>query len=72
MRPGLSVRVEVLRAAWPQSLVVPRQALRFEGEQPVVMQKGSAAPSQVKVAGCTPVDCVVESGLKEGDRVLLP
>lgn len=72
MRPGLSVRVEVLRAAWPQSLVVPRQALRFEGEQPLVMQKGSAAPSQVKVAGCTPVDCVVESGLKEGDRVLLP
>jgi len=72
MRPGLSVRVEVLRAAWPQSLVVPRQALRFESEQPVVMQKGSAAPSKVKIAGCTPVDCVVEAGLKEGDRVLLP
>lgn len=72
MRPGLSVRVEVLRAAWPQSLVVPRQALRFESDQAVVMPKGSARPSPVKIAGCTPVDCVVESGLKEGDRVLLP
>jgi multidrug resistance efflux pump len=72
MRPGLSVRVEVLRAAWPESLVVPRQALRFEAEQPVVVRTGSARPSPVKVAGCTPVDCVVESGVKEGDRVLLP
>jgi HlyD family secretion protein len=72
MRPGLSVRVEVLRAVWPESLVVPRQALRFEAEQSVVVHKGSARPSPVKVAGCTPVDCVVESGVKEGDRVLLP
>jgi len=72
MRPGLSVRVEVLRAVWPESLVLPRQALRFEAEQSVVVHKGSARPSPVKVAACTPVDCVVESGVKEGDRVLLP
>jgi HlyD family secretion protein len=72
MRPGLSVRVEVLRAAWPEALVVPRHALRFEKEQAVVMRKGLSGRTVVRVAGCTPVDCVVESGLKEGDHVLLP
>jgi HlyD family secretion protein len=72
MRPGLSVRVEVLRAAWPEALVVPRHALRFEKEQAVVMRKGLSGRTLVRVAGCTAVDCVVESGLKEGDHVLLP
>jgi len=72
MRPGLSVRVEVLRAAWPQALVVPRHALHLEKEQAVVVRKGLGGRTVVRVAGCTPVDCVVESGLKEGDHVLLP
>jgi multidrug resistance efflux pump len=72
MRPGLSVRVEVLRAAWPQALVVPRHALHIEKEQSVVVRKGLGGRTAVRVAGCTPVDCVVESGLKEGDHVLLP
>ena len=71
MRPGLSVRVEVLRAAWPQALVVPRHALHFEKEQAVVVRKGLGGRTVVRVAGCTPVDCVVDSGLKEGDHVLL-
>ncbi|HKN46494.1 MAG TPA: HlyD family efflux transporter periplasmic adaptor subunit [Candidatus Polarisedimenticolia bacterium] len=72
MRPGLSVRVEVLRAAWPQALVVPRHALHFEKEQVVVVRKGLGGRTVVRVAGCTPVDCAVESGLNEGDHVLLP
>jgi multidrug efflux pump subunit AcrA (membrane-fusion protein) len=72
MRPGLSVRVEVVRAAWPDALSVPRHALRFEKEQAVVARKGSTGRRVVRVAGCTPVDCVVASGLEEGDRVLLP
>jgi multidrug resistance efflux pump len=72
MRPGLSVRVEVLRAAWPQALVLPRHALHMDKEQAVVVRKGLGGRTAVRVAGCTPVDCVVESGLKEGDHVLLP
>jgi HlyD family secretion protein len=72
MRPGLSVRVEVLRAAWPQALAVPRHALHFEKDQVVVVRKGLGGRTVVRVAGCTPVDCAVESGLNEGDHVLLP
>ncbi len=72
MRPGLSVRVEVVRGQWPQALVVPRQGVRFEKGQPVVERGGLVGRKPVRVAACTPVDCVVESGLAEGDRVLVP
>jgi len=72
MRPGLSVRVEVVRAAWARALAVPRHAVRFEKDRALVVREGSTRPSEVRVAACTPVDCVVESGLKEGDRVLAP
>jgi HlyD family secretion protein len=70
MRPGLSVRVEVVRAAWPQALAVPRQAVRFDKGQATVTKKGITA-SKVVVAACTPTDCVVESGLAEGDHVVV-
>jgi multidrug efflux pump subunit AcrA (membrane-fusion protein) len=73
MRPGLSVRVEVVRAAWPDALAVPRHAVRFEKDnRAAVVRKGLAGRRDVRLAGCTPVDCVIETGLKEGDRVLLP
>jgi multidrug resistance efflux pump len=72
MRPGLSVRVEVIRGQWPQALVVPRQAVRFEKGEPVLVVAGPGGRDSVRVAACTPVDCVVEAGLQEGDRVLFP
>jgi hypothetical protein len=43
MRPGLSVRVEVVRASWPRGLSVPRGAVRFEKDGPVVRRAGSGA-----------------------------
>jgi multidrug resistance efflux pump len=70
MRPGLSVRVEVVRATWPKALSVPRGAVRFEKDGPVV-QRHSGDTTKVKLAACTPLECVVESGLAEGDRVSL-
>jgi HlyD family secretion protein len=71
MRPGLSVRLEVVRRSWPDALTVPRQAVRFEGEAALVTRKGSAQSTPIRLGGCTPLDCVVESGLAEGDDVLL-
>ena len=68
MRPGLSVRVEVVRAAWPKALSVPRSAVRFEKQGPVVRRPGGDAKG-VKLTACTPLECVVEAGLAEGDRV---
>jgi len=72
MRPGLSVRVEVVRQVWTGALVVPRHAVRFEKEGAAVVRKGHTAPTPVRLGGCTPQSCVVEEGLAEGDDVLLP
>ena len=70
MRPGLSVRVEVVRGAWDEALACRAApcASRRTG-------RWCAAPAgdeaKVRLAACTPVECVVESGLAEGDRVSL-
>jgi HlyD family secretion protein len=71
MRPGLSVRVEVVRRSWPHALTVPRQAVRFERDTAMVVRKGQAGSTPVRIAGCTPLECIVESGLAEGDDVLV-
>jgi multidrug efflux pump subunit AcrA (membrane-fusion protein) len=68
MRPGLSVRVEVVRGAWQKALSVPRGAVRFETNGAIVRRPGGSTVP-VRLAACTPVECVVESGLAEGDRV---
>jgi multidrug resistance efflux pump len=69
MRPGLSVRIEVVRRVWAKALSVPRGAVRFEKDGPVVRRGGSRV--KLKLASCTPTECVVESGLSEGDGVTL-
>jgi HlyD family secretion protein len=71
MRPGLSVRVEVVRNAWPTALTIPRQAVQFDNDQAVIVRKGQTRTTPVRLAGCTPLECVVESGLAEGDDVVL-
>jgi HlyD family secretion protein len=70
MRPGLSVRVEVVRVSWDKALSVPRGAVRFDKDGPLV-RRGAGGAAKVRLAACTPVECVVESGLAEGDRVSL-
>ncbi len=70
MRPGLSVRVEVVRGTWEGALAVPRGAVRFAKDGPVVRRPGGDE-AKVRLAACTPVECVLESGLAEGDRVSL-
>lgn len=70
MRPGLSARVEVVRSTWARVLLVPRRAVRFQEHGRVLVQRaGRAEPSEVKLLGCGPLACAVESGLAEGDRV---
>jgi HlyD family secretion protein len=68
MRPGLSVRVEVVRGTWENALVVPRGSVRFDEDGPVA-NSADRGPVRVTLTTCTPVDCLVESGLREGERV---
>lgn len=71
MRPGLSARVEVVRGQWPAALTVPRAAVRRAEGRTLVQRAGRAEAEPLEVAACTPIVCVVASGLREGDRVRL-
>ena len=70
MRPGLSVRVEVVRGKYGDALTVPRAAVRFDEGRPVVEAPGRDA-AEIQLGACTPLDCLVRSGLREGDLVRL-
>jgi multidrug resistance efflux pump len=69
MRPGLSVRVEVVRGRFDRALSVPRAAVRYEGTRAMVERAGRA--EAVELFACSPLACAVASGLREGDRVRL-
>jgi HlyD family secretion protein len=71
MRPGLSARVEVVRRVFTNALVVPRQAVSRTAAGARVRRSGSGTAVDVKIAECLPLVCVIDSGLREGDRVAL-
>lgn len=67
MRPGMSVRVEVLG---PQirGLLVPRAALDLSREPARVVLADGAA-KDVRLGPCSAAECLVEGGVEEGARV---
>lgn len=68
MRPGLSARVIVRREALSNALLVPRSALEFSaGKSRARLENGEAV--EVKLGSCNAQDCVVASGLKEGEKL---
>jgi multidrug efflux pump subunit AcrA (membrane-fusion protein) len=70
MRPGMSVRVEVLGPETRGALLVPRAALDFAdraGSPRALLASGGSAA--VKLGACSASECVVESGLAEGTRL---
>jgi multidrug resistance efflux pump len=71
MRPGMSVRIEVLGPEVKGVLLAPRAALDFPGvaggRPRALLASGGAVP--VKLGACTALECVVESGLSEGTRL---
>lgn len=71
MRPGMSVRIEVVRASWKDALVVPRAAIEWRQGHAFVAHARDDAKHEVRLRGCTPSQCVVESGLTEGEHVVL-
>jgi len=68
MRPGLSARVVVHREVQRDALLVPRAAVDFSNANPRVLLAGGSR-ADVKLGSCNAQDCVVLSGLNEGDRV---
>ncbi len=64
MRPGLSARVIIRRDAIRDALLVPRAAIDFSKPQPSVKSQKS-----VRIGDCNDADCIVLSGLKEGESL---
>ena len=71
MRPGMSVRVEVLGPAIADVLLVPRAAIDFTGDEPrALLAAGGTAG--VRLGPCDARQCVVEAGLEAGQAVRGP
>jgi HlyD family secretion protein len=68
MRPGLSARVEVRRQATPGVLLAPRASIDFSTQTPRV-RLASGKLVLVKIGACNAQDCVIATGLKEGQRL---
>ncbi|HSG41045.1 MAG TPA: efflux RND transporter periplasmic adaptor subunit [Thermoanaerobaculia bacterium] len=68
MRPGMSVRVEVLGRERKNALLVPRAALDLSGDKARALLAGGGA-ADVRLGPCGAQECVVESGLKDGTRL---
>jgi hypothetical protein len=68
MRPGMSVKVEVVTAARDDELLVPRGALEFSPEEVfAVLENGERR--RIELGSCSAHECAVVSGLSQGARV---
>jgi multidrug efflux pump subunit AcrA (membrane-fusion protein) len=68
MRPGMSVKVEVLPPPRENVLLAPRAGLDWsQGAPRALLAAGGEA--EVKLGPCNAEVCVVESGVQEGDRL---
>lgn len=73
LKPGVSARTEIIITNLPRVLSVPIQAVTtYKGQQVCFVAKGNAAsPVPVETGLFNDQFIEIESGLKEGDRVLL-
>jgi len=70
MRPGMSVKVEVVTASRDDELLVPRAALEFGAEDVfAVLENGERR--RIELGPCSAHECSIVSGLSEGTRVRL-
>jgi multidrug resistance efflux pump len=69
MRPGMSVKVELHREPIKNALVVARGAVVFDKTPHVRLQNGDSR--DVKLGACDAQLCAVDSGLVDGDVVVI-
>jgi multidrug efflux pump subunit AcrA (membrane-fusion protein) len=68
MRPGLSARLVVRTQTIPNVLIAPRTALDLSSAKPRARLAGGRSV-EVKLGVCNAQECVVSSGLEEGQRL---
>jgi hypothetical protein len=68
LRPGMSVKVEVATGTETGVLLAPRASLLFDSEK-VRAVLADGQEREVRLGACGALECVVLSGLSEGDRL---
>lgn len=68
LRPGMSVRAEILRQRWDNALAVPRSAVEI-GDEASFVRLADGRRVEVQLDACLATECLVASGLEEGARV---
>ncbi len=68
MRPGMSVRAEVLPPRREDVLLAPRFAIDFSSDAPLAMLEDGSTRELV-LGPCNSLECVVEEGLSEGEEL---
>jgi HlyD family secretion protein len=73
LRPGMSVTTHILSYYHPQTIQVPRNAVRWEGGSPMIkVIKGSTKESRsVKLGAANEKNFQVLEGVKPGEKVLV-
>ena len=71
MRPGMSVKVEVVTVVREDELLVPRRALEFGAEEEVFVVLENGDRQRIELGSCGLQECAVRSGLTQGARVRL-
>jgi cobalt-zinc-cadmium efflux system membrane fusion protein len=73
MRPGMSLRVSINVKEIPDQITIPLEAVHVNGDGPTVLvvKRGRASSRPVVLGPRSGTRVVVESGLEEGERVLL-
>jgi len=73
MRPGMSLRVNITVQEVPDQITIPLEAVHVNGEGPTVrvVKRGRALPRALILGPRSGARVVVESGLEEGEQVLL-
>lgn len=66
MRPGMSVRVEVLGAEMCNALLAPRAGLDLASDPPRA-RLAAGGTAEVRLGPCNAAECVVEKGVREGE-----
>ncbi|ANM30010.1 hypothetical protein ABI59_11160 [Acidobacteria bacterium Mor1] len=68
MRPGMSVKVTVELPAVENVLLAPRAGLDLSVDPPRA-RKADGSDTEVQVTFCSDNECILESGLSEGERL---
>jgi multidrug efflux pump subunit AcrA (membrane-fusion protein) len=71
LRPGMSVKVVMVRPTLKSVLVVPRGAIVFDGKAPHVRTPKGLVEISLASGACDAQGCAVDKGVAEGDTVVI-